>query len=101
MVAFLHAIGSLEVPAAAVPPLLVCTALGTLPATQLAVRLSSRLGSGVVVVGGLLVLAAGAGVLGSVQVVGWRGSPTSSWAWARGAGPCCPRRTASASRPVR
>ncbi|MBF6508055.1 MFS transporter [Nocardia farcinica] len=70
VVAFLYAIESLAVPAAAVPTLLVCTALGTLLATHVAVRLSNRLGSGTVMVGGLLVLAAGIGVLGAVQIAG-------------------------------
>ncbi|SFS91222.1 MFS transporter [Saccharopolyspora flava] len=72
-VAFLHAIESLHLPAASVPTLLVCTAVGTLAAAPLASRASQRWGSGPVMITALIVLAAGIATLavGTAQWAAW------------------------------
>ncbi|SDW62262.1 Fucose permease [Saccharopolyspora shandongensis] len=69
-VAFLFAIESLRLPAASVPTLLVCTAIGTLLAAPVASRLAGRLGGGSVMIGALFVLAAGIALLGVVRAPG-------------------------------
>ncbi|GAA4856663.1 MFS transporter [Saccharopolyspora cebuensis] len=72
-VAFLYAIESLGLPAASVPTLLVCTAIGTLSAVPAASALSQRLGNGAVMVGALLVLAIGMALLGAFD------APAAAW----------------------
>ncbi|WP_406691151.1 MFS transporter [Saccharopolyspora sp. ID03-671] len=72
-VAFLHAIESLRLPEASVATLLVCTAVGALVAAPLATRAALRCGGGPVMVGALLILAAGIAVLGT------GGSPWVAW----------------------
>lgn len=67
-VAFLYAIEVVRLPAASVPTLLVCTAIGTLLAAPVASRWAARWGSGAVMISALLVLAAGIALLGSVAV---------------------------------
>ncbi|WP_263249026.1 MFS transporter [Saccharopolyspora rosea] len=72
-VAVLYAVEELRMPAAAVPTLLVCTAIGTVLATPAASRLARRFGGGRVMIGALLVLAAGIALLGGVRV------PAAAW----------------------
>ncbi|MEV4731500.1 MFS transporter [Saccharopolyspora sp. NPDC049426] len=62
-VAFLYAIEVVRLPAASVPTLLVCTAIGTLLAAPAASRWAARWGSGTVMISALLVLAAGIALL--------------------------------------
>lgn len=72
-VAILYAVDVLKVPAAAVPTLLVCTAIGTIAASHTASRLAARYGGGWVMVGALIVLSSGIAVLGAVRI------PAAAW----------------------
>lgn len=67
-IAPLYVIDVLHLPAAAVPTLLVCLAIGTLLASSTVSRLSDRIGGGPVMIAALLVLSAGIAVLGAVHV---------------------------------